>query len=511
MRLSRIRVGFQVLLHVVLIGHVLAYYWLNWRSVGALDFQSFFHPVLGAGVLTAGALLAIAVYGSALVFGRLFCSWGCHFGATQDLAAWILRRVGWRPPRVRTRFLQWFPYVFLVVIFVLPLLRRWLLEDWEFSVDVAAVAPWDTLPGRLMSVLTFLVCGAAILLFLGTRGFCRFVCPYGALFRVTSRIAPFRVRRIASCAGSPAGSCASAFTTDSGSTLAPPPCTAACPTAIDVHRETSEAGAVTSTDCIRCNLCIEACPQDALAYRARPVPSVTPSEPGISDDSKLAASAATSRPESALSPRSGSPGTPWTLSVGAELLVAIVTLATYAIADLVYGGHFLAASLALAEGFLVYAVLALFRRRGGGRWTFSGVTAVGVLLLTFVPLFEAAAFKLLKYRALRHDPPRAESSLDLARREDGSTEAPEKTSLLKAAELYRRALAYFPRHSETLRLLLSVYLRLHDSRAMEVAEELCGLSYNSHSSRELLYWVYFRYGELERAKRLESSSDLFDP
>ncbi len=117
----------------------------------------------------------------------------------------------------------------------------------------------------------------------------------------------------------------------------------------------------------------------------------------------------------------------------------------------------------------------------------------------------------MKYNALRHDPPRGESSLDLARREDGSTEAPEETSLLKAAELYRRALAYFPRHSETLRLLLGVYLRLHDSRAMEVAEELCSLSYNSHSSRELLYWVYFRYGELERAKRLESSSDLFDP
>ena len=199
----------------------------------------------------------------------------------------------------------------------------------------------------------------------------------------------------------------------------------------------------------------------------------------MSDDSDQAAAPAMTLPLAADSPQTGSRGTPnWTLSAGAELLVAIVTFATYAIADLVYGGHFLAASLALAEGFLVYVVLALLRKRGGGRWTFSGVTAVGVLLLTFVPLFEAAAFKLLKYSALRHDPPRVESSLDLARRGDGSADAPENTSLLEAAELYRRALVYFPRHSETHRLLLSVYLRLHDPRAMQVAEELCALSYN---------------------------------
>ena len=58
-KVSRLRVGFQVLLHAVLIGHVVAYYWLEWRAVGALDFQSFFHHFLGRGILTAGALLTM--------------------------------------------------------------------------------------------------------------------------------------------------------------------------------------------------------------------------------------------------------------------------------------------------------------------------------------------------------------------------------------------------------------------------------------------------------------------
>ena len=65
------------------------------------------------------------MFGGALIFGRLFCSWGCHFGATQDLAAWVLRKIGWKPPLVRTRFLHQAPYLVLLAIFVLPLADRW--------------------------------------------------------------------------------------------------------------------------------------------------------------------------------------------------------------------------------------------------------------------------------------------------------------------------------------------------------------------------------------------------
>src|SRR6185503_10773597 len=121
-KLSRLRVAFQVLLHVVLAGHVIAWYVLDWKALGALDFQAFFHYFLGHGLVTAGGILAIAAFGLALIFGRLFCSWGCHFAGLQDLAAWVLRRLRWKPPLVRTRLLHFLPFLVLFVVFILPLL-----------------------------------------------------------------------------------------------------------------------------------------------------------------------------------------------------------------------------------------------------------------------------------------------------------------------------------------------------------------------------------------------------
>ena len=31
------------------------------------------------------------------IFGRFFCSWGCHILALEDLCAWILGKLGVRP------------------------------------------------------------------------------------------------------------------------------------------------------------------------------------------------------------------------------------------------------------------------------------------------------------------------------------------------------------------------------------------------------------------------------
>ncbi len=479
MKLSRVRVAFQVGLHAVLIGHVVAYYWLDWRSVGALDFQSFFRHFLGEGLITVGALLAILVYLSAAVFGRLFCSWGCHFGATQDFAAWVLRRCGWRPPLVRTRFLHWSPVVFLAVIFGAPLVRRWAVADWSPRWDLAAIGPWDTLPGVALSVATFAVCGAAVLLFLGTRGFCRFVCPYGAVFRATDWLAPFRVRKVSECGGDARGC----------SPDATPPCTMACPTAIDVHRETTARGEVTSVDCVRCNLCIEACPQSALAYSARRQPAETPVD----------------------LPRA----TP-TLPLWGEVVVAAVAAVTYVAVDLVYGGHFLAAVLALGEGWLAFVVLAgiagredtrVFGRElrrtsaaGKRRWTGSGVVAAGAFLLSTVPIFEAGAFKTLRWLALRDDPAGASALRPSA---EAPSDPATRRRLERAANRYARALEYFPGHSETRRLLLGVYVRLHDRRAVGLAEALDrDASGTDPGAREILRWVYRHFGESEKAAAL---------
>jgi len=488
MKLSRKRVAFQVVLHLVLAGHVAAYYFLDWTRIGAIDFQAFFHHFLGEGLLTAGALFTIIMFGGALVFGRLFCSWGCHFGATQDLAAWVLRKLGWKPPLVRTRFLHLTPYLVLVAVFGIPLAEKWIGEGWGTPrIDMAAVAPWDTLPGWLLSVVTFLACGAGILLFLGTRGFCRFVCPYGAVFRLTDRAAPFKVRRVGACSSGCSGGGAH-------------PCTAACPTAIDVHRETEALGRVVSADCVRCNLCIEACPAGALAH--------------------VTAGAAARRLEPSI--RKALPVLPapfrpaHDLPVAGEAAILGVAVVTYLAVDLIYGGHFLAATIALGHGFLAWAALATilggpdaavlgFPLRRGTRWTFAGIGAVGLFAIASVPVAEAGAFRLIRADGLRLDsgatPLAAFSAPDDERIDPGaaagSRRLEERRRLARAADRYRLALAIFPSDLTTRRLLLGAYVRIGDPRALDEAREISRRSPSGDAwATKALEWTERRFARL---------------
>jgi polyferredoxin len=485
MKVSSVRVLFQILLHVVLIGHVVAYYWLDWKAVGALDFQAFFHHLLGRGVLTAGALLTVVMFLFAAVFGRLFCSWGCHFGATQDLAAWILRRCGWKPPLVRTRFLHHTPYALLVVIFLWPVVERWRTKGWgPLQVDFAALAPWETLPGWFLSVTTFLVCGLGVLLFLGTRGFCRFVCPYGAVFRLSDRVTPFRVRRVSPCA------------TDCGS-AGVHPCTAACPTAIDVHQETAEQGKVVDVDCVRCHLCIEACPSDALAYSARRSEVLEPQA-----DSLVGGEVVEAQPGR----------TPFALPLWGECFVLTCAVLTYVCVDLVYGGHFLAATIALGEGFLGFVALRTLcpartgqglgdsvlgkPLRSGRGFTFVGITAVGAFALSLFPIFDAGAFKWLRGQGIHLDPGASEAVDREPYRTDkpGSAAVPaglERQRLVEAARYYHRALGYAPAALDTRRLLVSAYVRLGDyPGALREAEELARRSSRQDPRPgELIIWL----------------------
>jgi polyferredoxin len=503
MRISRARVGFQIVLHVVLVGHVLAYYFLDWKRIGAIDFQAFFHYFLGDGLLTAGAIFAIAMFGGALVFGRLFCSWGCHFGAVQDLAAWLLRKAGWKPPLVRTRFLHQTPYLVLLAVFILPLLDHWRVSAWgPVEVDLAAVAPWDTLPGAALSAITFAACGAGILLFLGTRGFCRFVCPYGAIFRLTDRVAPFRVRKVAAC----------------GSGCGPEgvhPCTRACPTAIDVHAETEAFGSVASADCVRCHLCIEACPSQALAHvtrrralaRRRVVPAILPrDEPPPPRLARV-----------------------YDLPFRGEAVVLAVAVATYLAVDMVYGAHFLAATIALGEGFLAFTVLRAITGSGatvlgrplrsGGRWTLAGVTVAGVLVLSAVPIVQAGAFKWLRREGIRLDP---HGRLESAAAPGDSPfslpaaslplDPPSRARLETAAEHYRMAVALFPSRVDARRLLLSAYARLGDPRAAGEAAEIARRSPPGDPwAEEALRWVRRRFGVLPQGRLPEEQGNGADP
>ena len=482
-RLSRVRVVFQVFLHIVLAAHVAAWYWLDWRAIGGLDFQDFFHNLLGEGILTAAVLFAGLIYISSLIWGRLFCSWGCHFGAAQDLAAWVLRRLGWRTPYVKTRFLHWLPFAVLAAVFLWPLARGWLETGWTWrgaahGSILAGDGPWERLPGWFLSILTFLICGAVALLFLGTRGFCRFVCPYGAVFRMADFVAPFRVRRT--------GSCSVGCGEDSVA-----PCTLVCPTAIDVHEEVHRENSVTSTDCVRCHLCIEACPSQALSHTWR----------GLRELPVLATSSVEATPSRVR----------YTLTLVEELVAVLVAIGTYAAIDLVWGGHFLAATLALAESFLVLIAMRLLGLRDASALGLPRlrpalrslvlVCTLGTLLLSAVPIYTAASFKVhraLGFRAIVARPlgdERERQAMELATQDE--------ESLRRAAIHLQSALTQRPGDRDTRRALCLVYDGLGDTRAIEQAEALVEAEDGSAASIEMLRRLYIKYQRFREAEWLE--------
>lgn len=263
-RIGRWRCAVLIAVHVLIAAHI-AHWLVNGRTVGRLVLSDSMRT-LESGEVNPGFLL----FGGALlvtaVCGRFLCGWACHMGALQDLCAWTLRKVGVRPHRFNSRLLAWAPVAAGVYMFIWPTFRRGVLVPVLQAVYPEAVAwigPWHPFPGLSSSMTTtdlwtglpgawvavpfFLVCGVATVYFLGSRGFCRYACPYGGIFRPVERIAPARV------------------VVDPALCDRCGLCTAACTTGVRVMEETGAYGKVIDDRCTRSLDCISVCPNQALS------------------------------------------------------------------------------------------------------------------------------------------------------------------------------------------------------------------------------------------------------
>ena len=55
-----------------------------------------------------------------LVFGRFFCSWGCHILALQDAAGWLMDKLHIKRQPIRSRTLIWVPIGVMLYLFIWP-------------------------------------------------------------------------------------------------------------------------------------------------------------------------------------------------------------------------------------------------------------------------------------------------------------------------------------------------------------------------------------------------------
>lgn len=120
---------------------------------------------------------------TALFFGRSFCAGVCPHGAIQDLV--LLKPV--TVPRWLEQSLAVVPYAFLGLGLLFAATGSgFLICRWDPFVPIF----------RLSGGLTILLTGAAFLIlgmFVG-RPYCRFLCPYGALLKLASKVSKWRVR-----------------------------------------------------------------------------------------------------------------------------------------------------------------------------------------------------------------------------------------------------------------------------------------------------------------------------
>ncbi|MGD2110005.1 MAG: tetratricopeptide repeat protein, partial [Phycisphaerae bacterium] len=245
------------LVYVVFALHIL--HWkLTGKTLAPLELNEVMYT-LEAGIITAGFLFMCFLVLGTLIFGRFFCSWACHIMVLQDLCSWILKKLHIKPRMIRSRLLLWVPPLTAFYMFIWPqLLRAWyskgfpefqILSDKEGWASFATDNFWRNLPSAPVIILTFVVCGFAIVYILGTRTFCTYVCPYGSIFALADRFSPGRLK------------------VDKNKCKHCGSCTAACPSGIRVHEEVAQHGLIVNSACLKCYECVQACPEEALSYK----------------------------------------------------------------------------------------------------------------------------------------------------------------------------------------------------------------------------------------------------
>ncbi|HSB33184.1 MAG TPA: 4Fe-4S binding protein, partial [Nitrospirota bacterium] len=174
-----------------------------------------------------------------------FCGWICPVGTLSQYFWMAGEKIFGRNFRI-TGFsdtsLRSIKYVlmgfFLLAIGVMPMwsMAMFFIGDYYKTVDVRMMMFFTEMSTVTMWVLIAL----AALSFLYKNVWCRYLCPYGALLGLASRLSPFKVRR------------------NEEKCIHCHACTRHCPTHIDVEN----AAVVKSAECYGCLTCVSRCPAE---------------------------------------------------------------------------------------------------------------------------------------------------------------------------------------------------------------------------------------------------------
>ena len=188
---------------------------------------------------------SLGVYGTLL--GRAFCGWACPFGALHDLLSYLR---GSKSFKIRQ-----FWYTKFIVLFIV-LGAAWYAVDTVFCKWCPSGSLFGAIPfymqnvgisvGKPFYIHMFTLVLTIVLALLISRFWCRYLCPLGAIAGAFNKVSMVNIsldeKRCKEC-----------FV-----------CLEVCGMGITKPEDIGS-----STDCILCGRCIEACPEKALRFTTK--------------------------------------------------------------------------------------------------------------------------------------------------------------------------------------------------------------------------------------------------
>ncbi len=205
----------------------------------------FFEPYIGylgtqavfPALHTPGTLTFFAVLLAVLLFGRrVICSWNCPCVGIRETVGFAFRHVTPRGPWAwRLRHIKWIFFTLYMVAIVVLLFPP---NDWS--------ATYVGVFGMLVILPYF---GSMLLSpVIGNRGYCRYLCPYGATFGALNRIGFYHVE----FDGETCNDCGV--------------CNQVCDMGIPILALGRTKGKIDVADCMGCGRCVTECPKNSLVF-----------------------------------------------------------------------------------------------------------------------------------------------------------------------------------------------------------------------------------------------------
>jgi NosR/NirI family transcriptional regulator, nitrous oxide reductase regulator len=177
-----------------------------------------------------------------IIVGRFFCGWICAFGTFNDILYMISKRVFNTKYRVSEKIDSALKYLkYVILVFIVAVI--WTSGSTIFN----SSSPWDAfaqLTDFKEAISTYAI-GFTLLVLITAgsmlieRFFCRYLCPLGAIFAITSKIRIFHIDK-------PKDKCGACRI-----------CTNNCPMGIQLYKDDK----VKSSECINCMKCVSVCPR----------------------------------------------------------------------------------------------------------------------------------------------------------------------------------------------------------------------------------------------------------